>query len=118
LAFGFENIVETGKIGLIFVVPGVTETLRIGGRARISKDPQLLSRLSAQGKPALLCTIVSVEKCWFHCGKAFIRSGLWKPQSWQSDAFSNYTQQVSKAMNVDVQLVRKIVEDDYQNHLY
>lgn len=118
LAFGFENILKTGKIGLIFVIPGVIETLRIGGRARISKDPELLSRLSAQGKPALLCTIVTVEKCWFHCGKALIRSQLWKPESWQPDARSNYTQQVAEAMRVDVQLVKKVVENDYETNLY
>lgn len=118
LAFGFENILETGKIGLIFVVPGVIETLRIGGRARISRSPELLSRLSAQGKPALLCTIVSVEKCWFHCGKALIRSKLWKPESWQLDARSNYSQQVSAAINVDKQIVDKVIEDDYEKNLY
>jgi PPOX class probable FMN-dependent enzyme len=118
LAFGFENILETGKIGLIFVVPGVIETLRIGGRARISKDPDLLSRLSAQEKPALLCTIVTIEKCWFHCGKALIRSKLWKPESWQSDACSSYSEQVSEAMSVDIQLVNKVVKDDYENNLY
>ena len=118
LAFGFENILKTEKIGLIFVVPGVIETLRIGGRARISRNPELLSRLSAQGKPALLCTIVSVEKCWFHCGKALIRSKLWKPESWQSDACSNYSQQVSEAMRVDLQVVNKVVKDDYENNLY
>jgi uncharacterized protein len=118
LAFGFENILKTGKIALIFVVPGVIETLRIGGRARVSRNPGLLSRLSAQGKPALLCTIVSVDKCWFHCGKALVRSKLWKPESWQSDARSNYSQQVSEAMNIDIQIVNKVVEDDYKNNLY
>lgn len=118
LAFGFENILQTGKIGLIFVIPGVIETLRIGGRARISKSPDLLSRLSAQGKPALLCTIVSVDKCWFHCGKALMRSKLWKPDSWQPDARSNYSQQISEAMNVDIQIVTKVVEDDYEKNLY
>jgi PPOX class probable FMN-dependent enzyme len=118
LAFGFENILETGKIGLIFAIPGVIETLRIGGSASISKDPKLLSRLSAQGKPALLCTIVCVEKCWFHCGKAFLRSKLWKPESWQPDARSNYSQQVAEAVKLDVQLVQKVVEDDYENNLY
>lgn len=118
LAFGFENILKTGKIGLIFVVPGVIETLRVGGRARISKNPELLSRLSAQDKPALLCTIVKVEKCWFHCGKALIRSKLWKPESWQPDACSNFTEQVSAAMKVDKKIVDQVVKDDYENRLY
>ncbi len=82
LAFGPRNIVATGRIGLIFVVPGQRETLRVNGSATLTTDPDLLEQLSAQGKPSLLCTTVHVEECFFHCGKAFIRSKLWNPETW------------------------------------
>ena len=56
LAFGLRNILSTGRIGLIFVVPGQRETLRVNGTATINNDPALLEQLAARGKPALLCT--------------------------------------------------------------
>ena len=83
LTFGFKNILNNGNVGLIFVVPTQRETLRIKGRATLSNDPALLEQLSAQGKPALLCTYIEVDECFFHCGKAMIRSRLWQPDRWQ-----------------------------------
>ena len=83
LAFGFQNILQTGRIGLLFLLPRVRETLRINGSAEITREPALLERLSAQGKPALLCTRIHVEECFMHCGKALIRSDLWQPERWQ-----------------------------------
>ena len=118
LAFGFENILSNGQIGLIFLVPGLTETLRVSGSARLSKSPELLEELSAQGKPALLCTIVTIRKCWLHCGKAFIRSKLWNPEAWSNGLESQYTEQVANAMNVDEDIVKRVVLDDYENNLY
>jgi len=82
LAYGFRNILATGRVGLIFLVPGAAETLRVNGRAELTRNPELLESLAARGKPALLVTRVSVEECFFHCGKAFVRSKLWKPDTW------------------------------------
>lgn len=82
LAFGFRNILETGRIGLLFLMPKLRETLRVNGSAEITRDPALLERLSAEGKPALLCTRIHVEECFLHCGKAMIRSKLWQPAQW------------------------------------
>ncbi|MDP6977340.1 MAG: hypothetical protein QF570_01915 [Myxococcota bacterium] len=76
-------MVATGspEHGLIFVVPGVSETLRVNGRAELTRNGEILERLSARNKPALLATRVHVEESFFHCGKAFIRSKLWKQES-------------------------------------
>ena len=82
LTFGFRNILRNREIGLIFVVPHQRETLRVKGLATLHADPAVLSQLQVQGKPALLCTHVEVQSCFMHCGKAFIRSKLWQPQSW------------------------------------
>ncbi len=83
LAFGYRNLLANPAIGLIFVVPTMTETLRVKGTAVVSNDPELLQQLSARGKPATLCALVTVKECFFHCGKAMIRSDMWKPERWQ-----------------------------------
>lgn len=74
----FRNIVETGRIGLLFLVPGFGETLRVNGRAAIIRDEVWLTLLSAQGKRPLLAVAVEVEECYLQCAKALLRSKLWE----------------------------------------
>lgn len=118
LAFGYQNIIENGQIGLIFMVPRILESLRIRGTARLSKDPELLEQLSAQGKPAILCTIINVETCWMHCGKALIRSKLWDPESWSDKTSFSFSRQVAEVINVAEDLVHEDIQNDYKNNLY
>ena len=75
-------MLDNPRVGLLLVIPNTSETLRINGKAELSADPQVLESLAARGKPAVLAIRVTVEECFFHCGKAFIRSGLWKPDEW------------------------------------
>lgn len=82
LAFGLGNILATGKIGMIALVPATGETLRISGTAEIYDDPELLSSLSSLGKPALLATRVRIEHCYFHCARSIVRAKLWDPKAW------------------------------------
>jgi PPOX class probable FMN-dependent enzyme len=82
LAMGLQNIVSNPRIGVLFVIPGTTETLRVNGRATLHRDPALLERLAARGKPAVLVIRIEVEEVFFHCAKAFIRSKLWKHEQW------------------------------------
>ncbi|GAA5018486.1 hypothetical protein GCM10025734_70410 [Kitasatospora paranensis] len=77
-----HNIVETGRVGLLFVVPGRDTTLRINGRACVSTDPRLLERLHAVGKPPRSAIVVEVDEVYGHCPKAFLRAGAWKPDQW------------------------------------
>jgi PPOX class probable FMN-dependent enzyme len=79
---GMGNILANGHVGLIFLVPGRQETLRVNGRAWIVRDADLLSRMEARGKPPQLAIGVEVEECFFHCPKAFLRSQLWQPERW------------------------------------
>jgi PPOX class probable FMN-dependent enzyme len=121
LAYGFRNIIDNPKIGLIFIMPSMRETLRIKGTATISKDPQLLEQLSAKGKPALLCTIVDVEECFFHCGKAMIRSKLWQPDTWGDGKKSLMAKQFVSKMNGDESMeasFQEAVETNYRDELY
>jgi uncharacterized protein len=82
LTFGFRNILRNQEIGLLFVVPTERETLRVKGRAALHHDPDVLEGMAVGGKPALLYTRVRVQECFFHCGKALIRSKLWQPDTW------------------------------------
>lgn len=77
---GLQNIVETGRIGLLCLVPGVKETMRINGSAHVSVDPELLGRFVVDGKPPKSVTVVAVEELFFHCARALIRSYLWDPE--------------------------------------
>lgn len=121
LAYGFRNILGNPRVGMIFVVPGVTETLRVNGTAELTRDPELLERLSARGKPALLATRVRVEECFFHCGKAFLRSALWKPETWPRGVKANIGQQIARKLEAGAELARSIeegLEKDYREGLY
>ncbi|MGH2615801.1 MAG: pyridoxamine 5'-phosphate oxidase family protein [Thermomicrobiales bacterium] len=78
----FQNIIENPHVGLLFIVPGVEETLRLNGRALLVRDPDLLERMSAQGKIPTLGIAVEVEEVFLHCAKAFRRSHLWQSDTW------------------------------------
>jgi uncharacterized protein len=121
LAFGFRNLVANPHIALIFLVPGTTETLRVAGTAELTRDPALLERLAAQGKPALLATRVTVEECFFHCGKAFIRSSLWKSETWPTGFRVNLGRQIAKRMGGGDDVAAQIdegLEQSYKTRLY
>jgi uncharacterized protein len=74
------NLLEQPGVGLIFFVPGINETLRVNGRARITMDPALLEPLAVNGKMPRSGILVSADEIYFHCGKALIRSDLWNPE--------------------------------------
>jgi hypothetical protein len=74
------NLLERPGVGLIFFVPGLSETLRVNGRARITTDPALLEPLAVTGKVPRSGVMVAAEEIYFHCGKALIRSDLWNPE--------------------------------------
>jgi PPOX class probable FMN-dependent enzyme len=84
-ADGFRNILGNPHVGLIYLLPGRDDTLRINGRARLVRDEALLARMVVQGHRPLLALVVDIEQVFFHCGKAFMRSGLWHPETWSSD---------------------------------
>jgi PPOX class probable FMN-dependent enzyme len=71
------NIVETGQVGLIFLIPGVNETFRVNGRATISIEPGLLERCAVGGTPPRSVIVVMVEEAFMQCARALLRSDLW-----------------------------------------
>jgi PPOX class probable FMN-dependent enzyme len=82
---GHRNLIENPHIGLLFMIPNVDETLRVNGRCFITRDTELLESMSYQGKVPKLAMIVEIDEVYMHCARAFLRSGLWKPDSWPND---------------------------------
>ena len=121
LAFGYRNLLANPAVGLIFVVPTMTETLRVKGTAVVSNDPELLQQLGARGKPATLCTQVTVKECFFHCGKAMIRSDMWKPERWQGYTDSllarGLASQIQKE-EITEKVIDEVLEKSYEENLY
>ncbi len=74
-----RNVLHDPRVSLLFLIPGIGETLRVNGTARISADPALLERFAVNGKPARTVLLVTVEAAFFHCSKAIVRSDLWNP---------------------------------------
>nr|WP_307804054.1 pyridoxamine 5'-phosphate oxidase family protein [Micromonospora echinofusca] len=84
-ADGFHNILTNPHVGLIYLIPGRGDTLRINGRARLVSDAPFFDRMVVRGHRPQLALLVSIEQVFYHCSKAFLRSELWEPGSWQPD---------------------------------
>ncbi len=77
-----ENILATGEVGMLFLIPGHGDTLRISGKAAVVQDAQLSEDLAVNGRPSGLIVLIRVERVLSHCSKAFIRSRTWYPDNW------------------------------------
>jgi uncharacterized protein len=79
---GYLNVLANPHVGIISLIPGRDDTLRINGRARIVKDAPFFDALEVRGKRPVLALVVEIDQVFSHCPKAFLRSGLWKPEKW------------------------------------
>jgi PPOX class probable FMN-dependent enzyme len=80
LADSLRNVLENPHVALLFVIPGVTDTFRVNGRAEIVTDPVLLESCAVEGKVPKLALRIEIEEAYTHCSKAFLRSNLWDPE--------------------------------------
>lgn len=78
----FENVVTNPGVALLFLIPGLDETLRVNGAAELSTDPELCERFATGGRPAKVVVVVTVAEAYVHCAKALRRSELWDADSW------------------------------------
>jgi uncharacterized protein len=120
LVFGLGNILQNPQVGIIFMVPGTNETLRVNGTAELTKDPALLDRMAARGGAALLATRVTVNECFFHCAKAFLRSQLWKPETWPEREQISFGKMLAATVGGDQGMAAQIdksIEQDYKTNL-
>ena len=88
LADSLRNVLGNPHVGLLFLVPGVTDTLRVNGRATIVDDPELLAPCAVEGKTPKLGLLIEVEEVFTHCSKAFLRSQLWDPERFSTGGAS------------------------------
>jgi PPOX class probable FMN-dependent enzyme len=80
LADSLRNMLANPHVGLLFIVPGVTDTFRVNGRATVTVDADLLAPCAVEGKPPLLGVLVDIDEAYTQCSKAFMRSHFWDPQ--------------------------------------
>ena len=78
----YANLVDRPEVGMLFLVPGVEETLRVNGRATITDDADACAQVAIEGVDPKVAVIVDVEECYIHCAKAVRRSGIWHPSTW------------------------------------
>jgi len=85
-ADGFRNILTNPHIGLIYLLPGRGDTLRINGRARLVRDAPFFDRMTVKGHRPVLAIVVDIDQVFHHCSKAFMRAQLWDPRTWDPAA--------------------------------
>jgi PPOX class probable FMN-dependent enzyme len=91
-ADGFGNILANPHIGLIYFIPGRGDTLRINGRARLLRDAPFFDQMLVKGHRPQLVIVVEIDEVFFHCAKAFLRSHLWQPDTWNPQAMPSRAQ--------------------------
>ncbi|MCQ4082864.1 pyridoxamine 5'-phosphate oxidase family protein [Streptomyces sp. RB6PN25] len=96
-ADGFRNVLSNPHVGLIFFVPGRGDTLRINGRARLVREAPFFDRMVVRGHRPAVALLVDIEEVFHHCSKAFLRSSLWRPETWHPDALPSRAR-ISKAL--------------------
>ncbi|MCM2418689.1 pyridoxamine 5'-phosphate oxidase family protein [Streptomyces sp. RKAG293] len=85
-ADGFHNILANPHVGLIYLIPGRGDTLRINGRARLVRDAAFFDDMIVKGHRPQFALVVDIEEVFYHCSKALLRSALWKHEAWNPDA--------------------------------
>ncbi|HEY0828906.1 MAG TPA: pyridoxamine 5'-phosphate oxidase family protein [Bacilli bacterium] len=117
-----RNIISNPQIGLIFLIPGMEETLRINGQACVTKDPALLGQMQVSGKIPTLGIGVKVQECYIHCAKAFKRSQLWNPLSWPKEkSLPNAAQILADHANITgytKKEIQELLDESYTKRLY
>jgi hypothetical protein len=124
-----RNIIQYPSLGLLFLIPGFEDTLRVNGRGRVTKDPGMLADSAVDGKLPKFGVLVSVDEVFFHCAKAFRRSGLWDPSvqvprntmptlaRMIMDQIAEVAQEAPPAQ-AKVSAVDAEIEEDYRTQLY
>jgi uncharacterized protein len=85
-ADGYLNILANPHVGIVSLIPGRSDTLRINGRAKLVRDAPWFDDLTVRGQRPLLALVVEIDQVFSHCAKAFMRAKLWDPASWQPGA--------------------------------
>jgi PPOX class probable FMN-dependent enzyme len=117
----FCNLFQNPDVGLIFLIPGKRETLRVSGKAEVIRDPEWLEPMAVQGKIPSLALAVHVEEAFMHCAKCVVRSNIWNPQQWPDlDGLPSLAEAMKDAAAIPapVAAVEEIIAEDERSRLY
>jgi len=114
----FRNVVEgSGFLQMIFFVPGIDETLRVGGRGMLSADPKLIAAMEEFGKPPRAVLSVAVSEAYFHCGKALMRSKLWSAKPVERKSFPSISEVIHDQTALGEPEPQAVIEARYKTQL-
>ena len=112
---GYRNVLANPHVGLLFIIPGRGDTLRVNGRARLVSDAPFFDDMVVSGHRPRLALLVHVEQVFFHCSKAFMRSDLWDPSTWAPDDIPSRAQ-IAKALESRSETLQEL--EDYYGPSY
>jgi uncharacterized protein len=115
-ADGYLNVLSNPQVGLIALIPGRNDTLRVNGRARLVRDAPWFDQLLVQGKRPVLALLIEIEQVFSHCPKAFLRSGLWQPASWPPAEAMPSVAALCKAVQNPPESLRELEEHYAEAH--
>jgi uncharacterized protein len=117
-----SNIVADAEVGLLFFIPGIDETLRVNGTARLTRDPELLAAAAVNGREPRMIVLVTVREAFLHCGKALKRSRLWhddyRVEKKNFPSLGRMIVEQTKPKAITVEQADAVVEEGYVNGLY
>jgi PPOX class probable FMN-dependent enzyme len=120
-ADGYRNVLSNPHAGIISIIPGRNETLRINGRARLLRDAPFFADMAVRGSRPIMALVVDIEQIFFHCAKAFMRSQLWRPETWQPDTLPSHAALV-KAVQDTPETLEELEDyyapENYSKRLY
>jgi len=117
----FGNLVEQSNVGLLFIVPGVEETLRLSGSAVLCQDPEILDACTIGDRRPKTAVVVTVQECYIQCGAALRRSALWDTASWPTDEAKPSGAAILKdhiGTEATVEQIEAGLTDYYDNHIW
>ena len=116
----FQNLVENPQVGIIFLVPGLGETLRVTGHAALSTDAEVLEGMAVNGKPPRAALVVTIDEAFLHCAKAIIRAKLWEPETRiERKSLPSLGQMLADQIeNVDAEEADAAIQKGYKTTLY
>jgi PPOX class probable FMN-dependent enzyme len=115
------NVVANPRVGMLFLIPGVDETLRVNGRCEVTTDPSILARWEVNGNHPRSALIIEVEEAFLHCGKALIRSRLWHDDyKIERSELPSYGRMMKEQIEIcdSVEEIEASIADAYRNRLY
>ncbi|WP_433564124.1 pyridoxamine 5'-phosphate oxidase family protein [Nocardia sp. CA-151230] len=121
-ADGYLNILSNPHVGVLFLIPGRGDTLRINGRARLVRDAPYFDDMVVKGHRPILAIEVAIEQIFFHCSKAFMRSALWQPEQWPDDTMPSVARLVKDVQPATPETVEQLeayyTGEGYRKMLY